>query len=126
MSASSRVLVIDDDPAVRLSLSRTLHWAGFDVLIAGGGAEGLRVMRADAHIRLVLLDLLMPEVDGWTLRRAQLADPRIANIPVVVVSGVGIGASDRDLLQAADYLTKPVSRGDLIEVVSRYCERMGR
>src|SRR5262245_14728607 len=63
-----RVLVIDDDDGVRLVMRKQLQHAGFDVVAAASGAEGLAIMRADASIRLVLLDMIMPLMDGWGVR----------------------------------------------------------
>src|SRR5262245_43043809 len=77
-----RILVIDDDDAVRTIFQRYLESAGFSVVTAKDGAEGLRRLALDRSIRLVLLDLLMPDMDGWRFRHAQQCDQRLADIPV--------------------------------------------
>ena len=119
----NRVLVVDDDPVVRRVLHRSLELAGFDVVIASGGAGGLRMLKADPTIGLVLLDLMMPDMDGWRFRHAQREDSILAGIPTIIVSGSELGRIVHAELQAADYLLKPVGREHLLSVVERYCER---
>jgi CheY-like chemotaxis protein len=100
---------------------RHLTTAGFDVVAVSGAAEGLRVLRDEGNICLVLLDLAMPEMNGLEFREQQLADARISGIPVVIVTGSPVAAEDREQLQAVDYLAKPVGREELIGVVARWC-----
>jgi CheY-like chemotaxis protein len=78
-------------------------------------------MRQDAAIALVLLDFDMPAMNGAEVRRAQRADPALARIPTVMVSGSSGGDMVHGDLCADDYLEKPVGRERLIAVVSRYC-----
>ncbi len=121
-SGPGRVLIVDDEAGIRALFSRQLRLAGFDVVCAESGAEGLRVLRADTSIRLILLDLMMPEMNGWHFRDAQLLDPRLADIPAVIVSGASLTSMVHEQLQAADYLLKPVGREHLISVVQNFCE----
>ena len=116
-----RVLVIDDEQSIRELFERVLRFAGFDVVVASGGEEGLQILRADPSICLVLLDLTMPNVDGLKVREAQRADVRLAGIPTVVVSGAPLSRIVHDELHATDYLLKPVGQEHLLSVVSRYC-----
>jgi CheY-like chemotaxis protein len=106
---------------VRVIFVRYLTTAGFDVVAVSGAAEGLRVLRDEGNISLVLLDFTMPEMNGLEFRTQQLADGRISGIPVVIVTGSPLAAEDRERLQAVDYLAKPVGREELIRVVARYC-----
>jgi len=117
----NRVLVIDDNEMVRQVFQRSLAAAGFDVVVATGGGEGVALMRSDPSIGLVLLDLNMPGIDGREVRRIQLADSQLARIPTIIVTGSVDGTVALEDLQAADVLRKPVQRERLIEVVSRYC-----
>ncbi len=117
-----RVLVVDDDDDVRSVFKSILMLAGFDVVEAGGGAEGLTLLRSDRSIRLVLLDLTMPEMDGWRFRHEQRSDPRLSRIPTIIVSGEPLAHIVDEELRAADYLSKPVGRDHLIGVVAKYCE----
>jgi CheY-like chemotaxis protein len=120
---AGRVLVVDDDAAVREVFERVLRLGGFDVVVAAGGEEGLRILRDDPTICLVLLDLEMPNVDGWKFRKIQRDDPRVADISTIIVTGSAVPDVMHEELLATDYLFKPVRREDLVKVVSRYCHR---
>jgi CheY-like chemotaxis protein len=117
-----RVLVVDDDAGVRTVMTRQLAHAGFEVVAAASGGEGLDIMRTDAAIRVVLLDMMMPDMDGWGFRQNQLADAVLARIPVVILTGAPLPSLLHEQLQAADYLLKPVGHEHLISVVSNYCQ----
>jgi CheY-like chemotaxis protein len=125
MPIRNRVLVIDDNDAVRETFRRLLTAAKFDVVTVRSGEEGLEVLRRDPGIGLVLLDYDMPGMNGADVRRAQLADPDLALIPTVLVSGSSGSDFKKEDLQAEAYLDKPVPRDRLIEVVSRYCTPSG-
>ena len=117
-SGAATILVIDDDPTVHDLLRRHLSKEGFQVVSARGGEEGLRLAR-ELHPAAITLDVLMPNVDGWSVLASLKADPALADIPVVVLSIV----DDRNLgfsLGAADYVTKPVDRERLLAVLGRY------
>jgi CheY-like chemotaxis protein len=118
----NRVLIVDDDPAVRETLRRLLFDAGFQVVAVSGGAAALATLREDPTIGLMLLDLEMPDIDGLTVRRAQLADAYLSTIPTVIVSGSTDFRIDRTDLRADDYLQKPFLRRQLLDVVGRYCK----
>ena len=122
---AGRVLIVDDDRAVREMFRRSLELADFEVLTAGTGEEGLRILREDSGIRLVLLDLVMPGMDGHRFRAIQRADQRLATIPTVVVTGSSLGQIVHAELMALDYLLKPVGREHLVSVVARYCKPLG-
>ncbi|MGH2390927.1 MAG: response regulator, partial [Chloroflexota bacterium] len=118
-----QVLVVDDDPEVRYILQRYLEGAGFRVLLAATGAEGLRMAR-DFHPRAITLDIMMPGMDGWDVLRALKADPAIADIPVIICSIL----DNRELgysLGAVEYLVKPVSRQDVLAAIGRIAEGTG-
>ena len=117
----NRVLVIDDDAAVRQTFRRLIEDAGFDVVVAGDGAEGLQMLRDDPTIGLVLLDYDMPGLNGAGVRAVQRADPRLWSVPTVMVSGTQQSEGLRDELQPTEYLRKPVSRKRLLATVARYC-----
>lgn len=117
-----RVLIIDDELDVRELFRDILQSAGFDAVSAESGAEGLEILRADPRIRVVLLDLLMPEMDGWRFRHHQLSQPQYASIPTVIVTGAPLGGEAHEQLQATDYLSKPVTREQLIRTVAKYCD----
>ena len=117
-----RVLVVDDEKTMQTLYRRSLQGAGFDVVIAKDGPDGLQKLREDPEIRLVLLDLNMPVMDGWGFRAEQRADPKLREVPTVVVTGEPLARLVESELHAAEYLLKPVGREHLISVVSDYCE----
>jgi len=123
---AGRVLVVDDDHAVREVFGRSLRLAGFDVVVAAGAEEGLQILRDDLTIRLVLLDLNMPDVNGWRFREIQRSDPRLAAIPTIILTGSAFPEVVHEELLATGYLFKPVGREELVSVVSRYCRRTPR
>ena len=116
------MLVVDDERGVREMFRRSLELARFDVVVAEGGDAGLRRLRDDPTICLVLLDLTMPDMSGRAFRDLQRAEPRLAAIPTIVVTGSAIGRAVLEELMAVDYLRKPVSREDLVRTVARYCK----
>ena len=122
---AGRVLVVDDERAIRELFQRVLLFEGFEVVLASGGAEGLRLLSTDPRIVLVLLDLDMPAVDGRRFRMEQCEDARLAEVPTVIVTGTVLTPEIRTELHATDYLSKPVPRARLIEIVERYCSRIG-
>jgi len=112
------VLVVDDDPASRELLSRFVVRDGFAVRCAHDGAEGLRMAR-ELRPTAILLDVMMPRMDGWSVLSALKADPELAEVPVVMVSIVQEKALAVSL-GAADYLVKPVQWHRLRTVLDRY------
>ena len=112
------ILVIDDDAGQRELMSRFLAREGFEVRTATGGRAGLEMARA-LHPRVVLLDVMMPQMDGWSVLSAIKTDPDLADIPVVMVSFV----SEQSLawsLGASDYLMKPIEWRQLKSVMAKY------
>ena len=81
----AKVLVIDDEPDVLLLCRVNLEHAGHDVLVAESGEAGLELARNERP-DLIVLDLMMPKMDGWQFREAQLALPHLRNVPVVIIS----------------------------------------
>ena len=117
-SAAGRVLVVDDDPASRDLLARFARRDGFAVHLAADGEEGLRMAR-QLRPNAILLDVMMPRMDGWAVLAALKADPDLSEIPVVMVSLL----RERSLaisLGAADFLPKPVQWARLRGVLERY------
>jgi CheY-like chemotaxis protein/two-component sensor histidine kinase len=112
------ILVIDDDIAVRSLLKTYLSKVGYQVAVAGEGAEGLRLAKK-LRPNAITLDIIMPGIDGWEVLSRLKADEELAHIPVVILTvmenkemGFALGASE--------YLTKPVSREHLIKVLRKY------
>ena len=113
------ILVVDDDATVRGLVERHLERAGFAVVTARGGQEGLRLVR-ELRPAAVTLDINMPDLDGWTVLAAIKGDPALASIPVVLMSI--IDQKNRGYaLGAADYLVKPVDRTKLVGTLTGIC-----
>ncbi len=120
---SKRILVVDDDENI-LNLEKTiLEQKGFEVTSAGGGAEALRVLAA-ATFDLVLLDVMMPEVDGFTVCRKIKDDPRLKDIPVIFLTAKGGGDALAEGFEsgAVMYINKPFTANKLLTIVNTMLE----
>jgi two-component system response regulator MprA len=120
MATRGWLLVIDDDHDIRLSLQDVLEVEGYRVITASSGREALEFLRQGLRPELILLDLMMPDVSGWEFRARQRADPALASIPVVVISGQGLSAHDVAELGVDGYLPKPVDLDTLLSTVERF------
>ena len=85
----ARILIVEDDPDTREMLERFLQLEGFEVRTAANGQIALQALQADSALNVILLDLMMPVMNGWQFRQAQAMDPKLSRIPVVVVSAAG-------------------------------------
>lgn len=104
----SHVMLIEDDEDIRMDLGAILEDEGFTVTTASNGCEALDYLRQEYTPRLILLDLMMPVMNGWELRGELLKDQRLAGIPVVVISGAADVAREARALGAVGYLVKPI------------------
>ena len=122
ISAPARsILVVDDNDDVRDAMVVALRVAGYEAESAENGAVALARLRNDGlRPSLILLDLMMPEMDGLEFREQQLRDAALAAIPVVIVSAFGRQTAVR-ALGVADYLAKPIDFSRLLEIVAQYC-----
>ncbi|MDM8558112.1 response regulator, partial [Candidatus Parabeggiatoa sp. HSG14] len=117
-SVGGVLLVIDDDETVRELLEIYLGKVGYQVVLASSGKEGLKLaknLRPDA----ITLDVMMPGMDGWEVLSKLKADPELSHIPVIMLTMT----EDKEIgysLGAAEYLTKPISRTQLIKVLRKY------
>jgi len=114
----STILVIDDDPEACEIIERYLTKDGYSVATAASGEQGLRLAH-EIQPAAITLDVMMPEMDGWSVLRALKADPVLRKIPVIMLTMI----DDRTRgysLGAVDYLTKPVDREQLNKALSRY------
>ena len=112
------VLVIDDDATARELIADHLKAEGFSVVIAAGGVEGLKLAK-ELRPTAITLDVMMPDLDGWSVLAALRQDPELAEIPVIMITivdehrrGIALGA--------AGYLTKPIDRERLHRLVTRF------
>ena len=111
------ILIVEDDDEIRELLAEMLADRGFLVSTARHGKDALELLRTKPKPNIVLLDLMMPVMDGWQMRAEMLADPKLAGIPVVIVSGAADLQDESEALKAARVLTKPVKWPVLLESV---------
>jgi CheY-like chemotaxis protein len=117
----SVVLVVDDDSDLRETMCDVLEADGHTTRAARNGEEALALLRKEPGIDIVMLDLMMPVMNGWRFREAQLADVALARIPVVVMTA----AADltRAPITAAQILPKPVTMKSLLAAVALHARR---
>ena len=116
---SEAILIVDDDNDVRSALAELLEEEGFAVEGAPNGRAALARLRdGAAHPAVILLDLMMPGMDGWDFRSEQMRDPELARVPVVIVSASGFSPeSIRLQFRPAAYVPKPIERAALLGVL---------
>jgi DNA-binding response OmpR family regulator len=120
---AKRILVVDDDENI-LNLEKTiLEQKGFDVTSAGGGAEALRLLGTGTY-DLVLLDVMMPEVDGFMVCRKIKEDPRLKDVPVIFLTAKGGGEALAEGFEsgAVMYINKPFTANKLLTIVNTMLE----
>jgi CheY-like chemotaxis protein len=116
------VLIVEDDRDTREMLERFLELEGFSVMSAPNGLEALQTLQREGRACVILLDLMMPVMNGWEFRQVQARDPRFSDIPVIVVTAAG----KREQIPAIDadaWLSKPVDFDRLLEAIDPLCER---
>ena len=113
-----RILVVEDEEDARDAMVAILEMKGYRAMPAGNGREALDLSRIETP-DLIILDLCMPVMDGWQFLRERVKDPRLAGVPVVVISAL----SDRDDFEANEIIIKPVDVDHLLTTVSHYCKQ---
>jgi two-component system cell cycle response regulator DivK len=109
MTAGESILLVEDNELNRDMMIRRLSRAGLEVLSAANGQQALNIMRSDQP-RLVLMDMNLPVLDGWTASRMAKEDDRISHIPIIALTAHAMEADRLNALEAGcdDYATKPV------------------
>src|SRR4051794_25669356 len=121
-NAGKFVLVVDDDPDIRESLETVLGIHGHPVATAADGSEAIELLRREpAPPCLILLDLMMPGMNGFELRAELEADPLFADIPVIIITGAGVLADEKAGSLRAEILRKPFDLKALLSTVKRFC-----
>lgn len=115
------ILVVDDDVEIRETMVELLRERGYEAHGACDGADALAVLRTRTDWCLIFLDLMMPKMDGFAMRREQLADPALSAIPVVVVSATTDVPQAAKSLDAVDYFVKPARLSEVVRIVERHC-----
>lgn len=119
----TNILLVEDDVRLRHLLQRVLQGAEYSVLTATNGSDGLALAQHELP-DLILLDLVLPYVDGWTVLHHLKQRERTATIPVIVVTGyTNVNEAGLRAAGCADMLLKPFNITDLLALVARYVDR---
>ena len=122
MTAAHRIFVVDDEEMIRDSVVEFLDENGYDAVGAAHGRDALDKLTASGpRPCLILLDLMMPVMDGRSFREEQLQTPELASIPVVLFSAYRDVAKTAGELNAAGHLAKPLNLTTLLQTVQRHC-----
>jgi CheY-like chemotaxis protein len=117
MTEHAPIVVVDDDTDLRETLGELLCEEGYETRLFGNGRAALEFLRRGERAKLILLDLMMPEMDGWQFREEQLKDLGLKDIPVVVMTASR--GFDGHEISAQEILYKPISLGEIIDAVER-------
>jgi CheY-like chemotaxis protein len=121
------VLIVEDDPDMRESMESVLTYAGHSIAAVADGAEALSWLSGDRpHPCVIVLDLMMPGMNGFELRSRLRADPALAEIPVLVLTGAGNLADRKGIELQAEILRKPIDLKDLLAAIHRHCAAVRR
>jgi len=115
------VMIVEDDRDTREMLGRFLELEGFEVRTAANGQLALEALQEDLTPCVILLDLMMPVMNGWQFREVQARDPRFSSIPVVVVTAAG-PRGDIPEISADGWLSKPVDFDRLLATIGSLCQ----
>ena len=115
------ILIVEDDRDVAESVAEVLEISGYCTAIAANGREALDHLGTNNHPDLILLDMMMPVMNGWQFREEQRKVPALDSIPVVIVTADGDARGKANAIQAAGHVTKPVTIDRLLNEVERIC-----
>ena len=115
------ILIVEDDRDVAESVAEVLEISGYCTAIAANGREALDHLGTNDHPDLILLDMMMPVMNGWQFREEQRKVPALDSIPVVIVTADGDARGKANAIQAAGHVTKPVTIDSLLNEVERIC-----
>lgn len=131
MEKKAKILIVDDDPDFVESTKIVLESKPYDVIVAHEGTEGLRKAR-DENPDLIILDIIMPGKDGFTVAEQLKKDPEMSRIPVIMLTSFASKRGETSIpvsrgydLEAEDYIDKPVSPDELLRRVERQIGRAG-
>jgi CheY-like chemotaxis protein len=114
------ILVVEDHQSIREGMVQALTHAGFVGIPAANGQEALDYLRSGGEASVILLDLRMPVMNGWTFRQQQRDDPRLADIPTIVLSGFDSRPFEDDI--PAAILQKPIDFRSLVALLEALCD----
>lgn len=129
MADPAKILLVDDDPDFVEATKIVLESAPYDVAVAYNGDEALQKV-SEVNPDLIILDIIMPEQDGFKVCEALKSDPELAQIPVIMLTSLSqrmgetaFSLTDGMMLEADDYVDKPVTPDDLLNCVKKFLER---
>lgn len=114
-----QILIVEDDPELREMMAQLLALEGFLPEVAGNGREALDKLRGGARPHLILLDMMVPVMDGWTFCVHQRGDPAIAPIPIVILSAAP--AESLREVSAAAIVRKPFDYDSMLSTIRAHC-----
>jgi len=118
------ILIVDDDAGIRQIVTVFLEYKGYSAVSVANGAEALDYLQHSySRPQLIVLDLMMPVMDGGAFRHHQQQNPELAAIPVVVLSAAADIQEQAPTLRAAAYLPKPIDFDTLLALVEQYCQQ---
>ncbi len=121
----AKILIVDDDVRNVFALTSVFERCGAEVLYAENGREGIEALERNEDVRLVLMDIMMPELDGYATTEAIRNMPQFADLPIIAVTAKAMkGDREKAIASGAtDYITKPVDTGHLLAVMRNCLER---
>jgi CheY-like chemotaxis protein len=118
---TKKILVVEDDNSIRELLVELLQSEGYEVTSAINGLEGLKVLQDQSNPDLILIDLMMPVMDGYTFRHEQMKNQKWSKIPVVVMSAEANAKEKMKGFNITAFLSKPVELDTILKTVERFC-----
>jgi two-component system, chemotaxis family, chemotaxis protein CheY len=115
------VLIVEDDADLREMMAQLLTLEGYHIETAANGREALQYLSEAPRPDVILLDLMMPIMDGWEFRKRQQDDPALADVPVIVLTALDQAQARARDLNGVDFLKKPLDFDRLLELVRRRC-----
>ena len=116
---TQNILVVEDDADIRDVFVQVLELEGYEIAAAGNGREALEHLRRSKQPDLILLDIMMPVMDGWQFRAEQQRNPELASIPVVILTAHGVPQHNTTINGVAGFLKKPVELETLLNTVKQ-------
>ena len=121
VSSPCPVLIVEDDADLREMMAQLLTLEGYQIEAVANGREALEYLNEAPRPDVILLDLMMPIMDGWEFRKRQQSDPALADVPVIVLTALDQAQARASDLNGVDFLKKPLDFDRLLELVRRRC-----
>lgn len=121
LDGQADILVVDDDADILAVTQLVLEGSGYSVRTATNGQEALALLQCGLHVSVILLDLMMPVADGWWFRSEVAQRSRLADVPIIVLSGARLSEDQVSTLHVRGYLKKPVDLAELLTTVAVFC-----